>query len=78
TKVGSGGSGGIRLATASDIVEQTGNATLSANASAYALKVDSGAAITATGYVITLGNGTSPAGLILGGSSAAINGGTLQ
>ncbi|WP_204323858.1 hypothetical protein, partial [Stenotrophomonas maltophilia] len=31
-----------------------------------------------TGYVITLGNGTSPAGLILGGSSAAINGGTLQ
>ncbi|WP_163460265.1 hypothetical protein, partial [Escherichia coli] len=40
TKVGSGGSGGIRLATASDIVEQTGNATLSANASAYALKVD--------------------------------------
>ena len=78
TQTGSGASGGIRVATATDVVEQTGNATLGANAQAYALKLDSGAVITATGRTLTLGDGTSPAGLILGGSSAAINGGTLQ
>jgi fibronectin-binding autotransporter adhesin len=76
TKSGSGSSGGIRVATASDIVEQTGNATLAANAQAYALKVDSGATITATGFTITLGNDTNPAGLILN-NTATIAGGTL-
>ncbi len=85
TKIGSGSSGGIRAATANDIVEQTGNATLSANAAAYALKIDSGYTITAgngttTNYTIALGNGVDPAGLILGGSgsnTAGISGGTL-
>jgi fibronectin-binding autotransporter adhesin len=72
---GSGSSGGIRVASATDTVEQTGNATLAANAQAYALKVDSGATITATGFTITLGDGTNPAGLIL--SNGIISGGTL-
>jgi autotransporter-associated beta strand protein len=77
TKTGSGAAAGITAATATDVVEQTGAATLTANAQAYALKVDSGAVITATGKTLTLGDGTNPAGLILGGSSAAITGGTL-
>jgi autotransporter-associated beta strand protein len=77
SKTGSGTTGGVTVATATDVVEQTGNATLTANAQAYALKVDSGAVITATGTTLTLGNGTNPTGLILGGSGAAINGGTL-
>ena len=76
TKTGSGASGGIRAAGATDIVEQNGNATLAANASAYALKLDNGFTITATGYTITLGNGSGQAGLILEGA-AAITGGTL-
>ena len=78
TDSGSGSSGGIRTATATSIVDQTGNATLAANAQAYALKVNDGSVITATGFTITLGNGTNPAGLIMDGGSAAINGGTLQ
>lgn len=77
SKTGSGAAGGINAATATDVVEQTGNGTLTTNKSAYALKVDSGAVITATGMTLTLGDGTNPAGLILSGSSAAINGGTL-
>jgi autotransporter-associated beta strand protein len=77
SKIGSGTTGGVTVATATDVVEQTGNAMLTANAQAYALKVDSGAVITATGKTLTLGDGTNPAGLILGGSGAAINGGTL-
>jgi len=74
---GSGSTGGIRTATSTSTVDQTGNGTLSANASAYALKVNDGAVITATGHTITLGDGTDPAGLIMGGGSAAITGGTL-
>ena len=77
TDTGSGSSGGIRTATGTSIVDQTGNATLAANAQAYALKVNDGAVITATGFTITLGDGTDPAGLIMGGGSAAITGGTL-
>jgi fibronectin-binding autotransporter adhesin len=77
TDTGSGSSGGIRTATNTSIVDQTGNATLAANAQAYALKVNDGAVITATGFTITLGDGTDPAGLIMDGGSAAINGGTL-
>jgi autotransporter-associated beta strand protein len=75
TKVGSGSTGGIRAAGATDIVEQNGNGTLAANAQAYALKVDSGATITATGFTITLGNGSGQAGLIM--SNGIIAGGTL-
>jgi fibronectin-binding autotransporter adhesin len=74
---GSGSTGGIRTATSTSIVDQTGNATLSENAEAYALKVNDGAVITATGFTITLGDGTDPAGLIMGGGGAAITGGTL-
>jgi fibronectin-binding autotransporter adhesin len=77
TDTGSGSTGGIRTATSTSIVDQTGNGTLAANAAAYALKVNDGAVITATGFTITLGDGTDPAGLIMGGGSAAINGGTL-
>jgi autotransporter-associated beta strand protein len=71
------GSAGINASTATDVVEQTGASTLTAGKSAYALKLDSGAVITATGQTLTLGDGSNPAGLILGGSSAAITGGTL-
>ena len=77
TDTGSGSTGGIRTANSTSVVDQTGNATLAANAAAYALKVNDGAVITATGFTITLGDGTDPAGLIMGGGSAAITGGTL-
>lgn len=77
TKTGSGAAGGITVAGATDVVEQTAAGTLTADVHAYALKVDSGAVITATGHTLTLGDGTNPAGLILSGSSAAITGGTL-
>jgi fibronectin-binding autotransporter adhesin len=74
---GSGSSGGIRTATSTSTVDQIGNATLSANAAAYALKINDGDVITATGHTITLGDGTDPAGLIVDGGSAGITGGTL-
>ena len=77
SKTGQGAAAGIAVAAATDVVEQTGAGTLAADTHAYALKVDSGAIITATGRTLTLGDGTNPAGLILSGSSAAINGGTL-
>jgi fibronectin-binding autotransporter adhesin len=80
TDSGSGSSGGIRTATSTSIVDQTGNATLNANAQAYALKVNDGSVITAnTGgtFTITLGDGSHPAGLIMDGGSAAITGGIL-
>jgi fibronectin-binding autotransporter adhesin len=76
TDTGAGTTGGITTATSGSVVEQTGNATLTANAQAYALKVDNGATITATGHTITLGDGTDPAGLILEGTTS-ITGGTL-
>lgn len=74
---GKGASGGISTATSTSTVDQTGNATLAANASAYALKINDAAVITATGFTIVLGDGSDPAGLIMGGGSAAITGGTL-
>jgi autotransporter-associated beta strand protein len=77
TQSGSGSSGGIRVASSTDIVNQTGNATLAANANAFALKVDDGAVITATGHTLTIGDGTDPAGLIMDGGGAGITGGTL-
>jgi autotransporter-associated beta strand protein len=76
TDTGSGTTGGITTATGSSVVEQTGNATLAANAQAFALKVDNGVTITATGHTITLGDGADPAGLILEGTTS-ITGGTL-
>jgi autotransporter-associated beta strand protein len=78
TYTASGGSGtkGISVATSTSIVDETGSYTLAANAQAYALRIDNGKTITASGFTITLGDGTDPAGLILEGS-AAITGGTL-
>ncbi len=70
------GSTNIKTSTGSELVIQSSNATLSSNAQAYALQLQSGKTITATGHTLTLGDGTDPAGLILN-SSAAINGGTL-
>jgi fibronectin-binding autotransporter adhesin len=77
TDIGSGSTGGISTATSTSIVDQTGKATLTQNAVAYALKVNDGEVITATGFSITLGDGTDPAGLILDGGTAEILGGTL-
>jgi len=77
---GSGSSGGIRTATSTSIVEQNGNASVAANASAYALKIDDGDVITLNKsgtFTLTLGDGTDAAGLILDGGSAGITGGTL-
>ena len=62
-------------AAATDTVEQTAKVTLTAAAQAYALKVDSGDTITATGQTLTLGDGTNAAGLIL--SNSVITGGTI-
>jgi fibronectin-binding autotransporter adhesin len=70
------GSTNIKTSTASQLVIQSGNATLSGAASAYALQLQSGDTITATGQTLTLGDGTDPAGLILN-SKASISGGTL-
>lgn len=67
----------IASATASSIVRQSSNATLTGNAQAYALNLQKGDAITVgSGHTLTLGNGTY-AGLIMQGSSAALNGGAL-
>jgi autotransporter-associated beta strand protein len=79
TDTGSGSGSGISTATSRDIVDQntTNSTTLTADAYAYALKVNDAAVITATGHTITLGDGTDPAGLIMDGGSAAITGGTL-
>ncbi len=73
TDTGSGASGGITTATSTSVVDQTttNSTTLSGNAQAYALKINDGAVITATGHTITLGDGTDPAGLIMGGGSEA-------
>ncbi len=76
TKTGAGAAAGITVATASDVVEQTGNATLTANAQAFALNTE-GKTINLGSKTLTLGDGSNPAGLILSGSSAAITGGTL-
>ncbi len=77
SKTGTGTSAGLAVASATDVVEETtGTTTLTGNAQAYALKVDSGATITlASGKTLTLGDGANPAGLIL--VNGVINGGTL-
>ena len=70
-------SSNIATATSTSVVDQATSVALSASASAYALKINDGVVITATGHTLTLGDGTDPAGLIMGGGSAAITGGTL-
>ncbi len=62
-------------AGSTDIVQQAANASLAANAQAFALSVNSGVTLNATGHTIALGDGTDPAGLIL--SNGIISGGTL-
>jgi autotransporter-associated beta strand protein len=73
---GGNSTSGIRVSTSTETAAESGSTTLSANAQAYALKVDNGVTITATGHSLTLGDGTDPAGLIMEGG-AAITGGTL-
>jgi autotransporter-associated beta strand protein len=67
----------ITSATSSSVINQSVTAVLGADAQAYALKLNNGKTITATGHTITLGDGTDPAGLIMDGGNAAITGGTL-
>ncbi len=74
------GANAVSASTGSTVVELTTDQTLSANASAYALKIDSARTLTLGGNTLTLGDGTNPAGLILGGSGSnvsGISGGTL-
>ncbi len=75
SQTGGGSTGGIRVSSATDTVSQTSSATLAVAARAYALTVNSGVTITATGQTLTLGDGTNAAGLILQGGN--ITGGTL-
>jgi fibronectin-binding autotransporter adhesin len=76
TAANAGGSTNIKTSTASQLVVQSSNATLSGAANAYALQLQSGNTITATGQTLTLGDGADPAGLILD-NKATITGGTL-
>ena len=71
-----GNSTNIATATSSSVVQQSSSATLTANAQAYALNLQNGKTITATGETLTLGDGSDPAGLILNGTTN-ITGGTL-
>lgn len=73
SRVGSGASGGINdaLTTSSSVVEQSGNGTITANRSAYALKLDNSTTITINaGQTLTLGDGVHAAGLIMSGSGS--------
>jgi autotransporter-associated beta strand protein len=78
--VASYGSSNIATATSTSLVQLTASATLSADAQAYALKLEDPftgtVTITATGHTLTLGDGTHAAGLILEGNDQ-ITGGTL-
>jgi len=62
-------------AGSTDIVNQTANATITAPTHVFALNVNDGATITATGQTLTLGDGTDPAGLII--QNGEIKNGTL-
>jgi fibronectin-binding autotransporter adhesin len=66
----------VGAGTGTSVVDVNANQTLAANASAYALKVESGTNMTLTGNTLTLGDGTNPAGLILS-SATPFTGGTL-
>jgi fibronectin-binding autotransporter adhesin len=62
---------------ASNVVQVSSNQTLNANTQAYALNVENSKTITiGSGDTLTIGNGTSSAGLILEGTTT-ISGGTL-
>jgi autotransporter-associated beta strand protein len=76
TAANTGGSTNIKTSAASQLVVQSSNATLGANANAYALELQHSSTITATGFTLTLGDGTDPAGLIMN-DNAMITGGTL-
>ncbi|WP_213738892.1 autotransporter domain-containing protein [Bradyrhizobium sp. dw_411] len=66
----------VGAGTGTSVVDVNAPQTLGANASAYALKVESGTTMTLTGNTLTLGDGTNPAGLILS-SATPFTGGTL-
>jgi autotransporter-associated beta strand protein len=70
------GATAVGAGTGTTVVDQTGNQTLAANASAYALKVESGKTITLGANTLTIGDGTNPAGLSLA-AATPISGGTL-
>ena len=69
-----GNSTNILTATGTSVVQQSANATLSANTSAYALSVQNATAINLGAHTLTLGNGSTPAGLILNGGASITNG----
>jgi autotransporter-associated beta strand protein len=67
----------ITASTNTSVVKQGVSVALGADAAAYALNLQKGFNITATGHTLTLGDGTE-AGLIFnGGSSSGLTGGTL-
>jgi outer membrane autotransporter protein len=74
-----GNSTNILTAGGTNTVQQSTSitgATVTGNLQAYALSVQNGVGIALNGNTLTLGNGTTPAGLILNGG-ASITGGTL-
>jgi len=66
----------VGAGTGSAVVDENANQTLSANASAYALKIESGDKITLGSNTLTIGDGVNPAGLSLA-ATTPISGGTL-
>ncbi|HEY5313598.1 MAG TPA: hypothetical protein VIK18_13815, partial [Pirellulales bacterium] len=68
--------GGLNGATPTQVVDVTSSVALSGAANPYALQVDAGSVVTATGQTLTIGNGSGQAGLILN-SGSSITGGTL-
>ena len=67
--------GGINTAGPGDVYGAIGNETLSADRAVYALKMGKNSSINATGRTLTVGDGSSQAGIIMNGASIA--GGTL-
>jgi fibronectin-binding autotransporter adhesin len=71
------GSTSLTTSTASQLVIQSGNVSLTSGGNAYALQLQASGAVTVgSGQTLTIGDGGDPAGLILN-SKASINGGTL-
>ena len=69
-----GNSTNILTATSASTVQQSANATLTGNISAYALSVQNKIAVNLGTHTLTLGDGTDPAGLILNGGASITNG----
>ena len=65
----------LNSSTSADVVALSGNATLTGNASVYALNTE-GKTVTLGSNTLTIGDGTDAAGLILA-TGSAISGGTL-